>query len=97
MLLEHARRAATELAAAQREIDAFDSPDRGTVRLGFLHSFGTWLVPDLLRAYREAHPRVAFTLYQDAARTLVDRVVEGRDDLAFVSPRPRSPRCTGHR
>ncbi|WP_064077817.1 LysR family transcriptional regulator [Prescottella equi] len=90
VLLEHARRAATELAAAQREIDAFDSPDRGTVRLGFLHSFGTWLVPDLLRAYREAHPRVAFTLYQDAARTLVDRVVEGRDDLAFVSPRPRT-------
>lgn len=91
ILLEHARRAATELAAAQREIDAFDSPDRGTVRLGFLHSFGTWLIPDVLRAYREEHPRVSFTLYQDAAQTLVDRVVEGRDDLAFVSPRPRTP------
>ncbi|PTR28808.1 DNA-binding transcriptional LysR family regulator [Rhodococcus sp. OK519] len=90
LLLDHARRAATELAAAQREIEAFDSPDRGTVRLSFLHSFGTWLVPDVLRAYRERHPRVSFTLYQDAAQALTDRVVEGRDDLAFVSPRPRS-------
>lgn len=90
VLLEHARRAAAELAAARREIAAFDSPDRGTVRLGFLHSFGTWLVPQVLRAYREHRPRVSFTLYQDAAQALVDRIVDGRDDLAFVSPRPRT-------
>ncbi|GAB2665016.1 LysR family transcriptional regulator [Prescottella soli] len=90
VLLEHARRAAAELSAAQREIASFDSPDRGTVRLSFLHSFGTWLIPRVLRAYREQRPRVSFTLYQDAAQALVDRVVDGRDDLAFVSPRPRS-------
>lgn len=91
VLLEHARRAAAELSAAQREIASFDSPDRGTVRLSFLHSFGTWLIPRVLRAYREQRPRVSFTLYQDAAQALVDRVVDGRDDLAFVSPRPRTP------
>lgn len=91
VLLEHARRAAAELSAAQHEIASFDSPDRGTVRLSFLHSFGTWLIPQVLRAYREQRPRVSFTLYQDAAQALVDRVVDGRDDLAFVSPRPRTP------
>ncbi|WP_305093981.1 LysR family transcriptional regulator [Prescottella sp. R16] len=90
ILLEHARRASAELTAARQEIAAFDSPDRGTVRLGFLHSFGTWLVPGVLRDYRQRSPRVSFALYQDAATTLVDRVVAGRDDLAFVSPRPRS-------
>lgn len=90
VLLEHARRASAELSAAQREIAAFDSPDRGTVRLGFLHSFGTWLIPQLLRSYRQHRPQVSFSLYQDAARALVDRIVDGRDDLAFVSPRPRT-------
>lgn len=90
VLLEHARRASAELSAAQREIATFDSPDRGTVRLSFLHSFGTWLVPQVLRAYRERRPKVSFTLYQDAAQTLADRIVDGRDDLAFVSPRPRT-------
>ncbi len=90
VLLEHARRASAELSAAQHEIASFDSPDRGTVRLSFLHSFGTWLIPRVLRAYREQRPRVSFTLYQDAAQALVERVVDGRDDLAFVSPRPRT-------
>lgn len=90
VLLEHARRASAELSAAQREIAAFDSPDRGTVRLSFLHSFGTWLVPQALRAYRQERPQVSFTLYQDAAQALVERIVDGRDDLAFVSPRPRT-------
>lgn len=27
-------------------------PERGTVRLDFMHSLGTWLVPDLLKSYR---------------------------------------------
>ncbi|MGF7122245.1 LysR family transcriptional regulator [Rhodococcus sp. BE178] len=91
VLLEHARRALTELSTAQREIATLGSPDGGTVRLGFLHSFGTRLVPEVLRAYRDERPKVTFSLYQDAAQALVDRVVEGRDDLAFVSPRPRTP------
>ncbi|QBJ97297.1 LysR family transcriptional regulator [Rhodococcus sp. ABRD24] len=91
VLRDHARLALAELSIAEREIASLDSPDGGAVRLGFLHSFGTWLIPEVLRAYRDKRPKVLFTLYQDAAKALVDRVIDGRDDLAFVSPRPRTP------
>ncbi len=62
-----------------------------TVRLDFLHSFGTWLVPHMLRGYRVEHPGVRFELHQDSAQFLVDRIAAGTSDLAVVSPQPRDP------
>ena len=46
-------------------------PERGTVRLDFMHSLGTWLVPDLLKSYRAQHPHVDIRLHQGAAQELV--------------------------
>ncbi|MGO9216489.1 MAG: LysR family transcriptional regulator [Streptosporangiaceae bacterium] len=39
-------------------------PDTGTVALAFQQSLGTWLVPDLVRSFRAAHPQVTFQLTQ---------------------------------
>ena len=90
ILYDHARRAADELAMARAEIAELVSPDRGTVRLDFLHSFGTWLVPTLIKDFHLDRPGIGFRLFQGAAELLVDRVIDGRTDLALVSPRPVS-------
>lgn len=63
-------------------------PEHGTVRLDFMHSLGTWLVPDLLKSYRAQHPHVDIRLHQGAAKELVSRVENGESDLALVGPRP---------
>ncbi|MDN6199947.1 LysR family transcriptional regulator [Corynebacterium flavescens] len=79
------------LAAQQRARDAVSrlmDPELGTVRLDFMHSLGTWMVPDLLKSYRELHPRVDIRLHQGAARELQERVVAGESDIALVGPRP---------
>ena len=73
------------------KIQSLASPESGTVRLDFLHSFGTWLVPHMLRGYRVEHPGVRFELHQDSAQFLVDRIAAGTSDLAVVSPQPRDP------
>src|ERR1700730_7060878 len=39
-------------------------PDTGTVALAFQQSLGTWLVPDLVRTFRAAHPGGRFQLTQ---------------------------------
>lgn len=70
------------------EVHRLMDPERGTVRLDFMHSLGTWLVPDLLRSYREAHPLVTFQLVQGAAQTLIDHVLAGEADVALVGPKP---------
>lgn len=48
------------IAAVNQQID----PDTGTVALAFQQSLGTWLVPDLARSFRAAHPGVRFRLTQ---------------------------------
>jgi DNA-binding transcriptional LysR family regulator len=88
ILLEHARRATAEMRSADERIAALRDPDKGTVRLAFLHSLASWFVPDLLRRFRLHAPQVRFDLFQGAAQELTDRVREGHADLAITSPRP---------
>ncbi|MFJ8795944.1 LysR family transcriptional regulator [Streptomyces sp. NPDC102462] len=84
----HALRAIAEIDTAEQRIAALIDPDAGTVALGFLHSYGTWLVPELLAGYRSHAPRTAFELRGDAADSVVDGVRRGRLDLGLTSPRP---------
>lgn len=46
------------LAAVEQLLD----PETGTVCLAFQSSLGTWLVPDLVRAFRDDHPDVRLDL-----------------------------------
>jgi len=86
--LPHARAGLRELAEGRTKVARLMDPERGTVRLDFMHSLGTWMVPDLLRDYRALHPHVDVQLHQGAARVLIDRVLADAADIALVGPRP---------
>ena len=83
-----ADRALSELAAGVRQAAGEADPERGHVVLAFLYTLGEQRVPELLRAFREQHPHVRFTLLQDPHEELLDHVRSGRADLAFTSPLP---------
>ncbi|MBV7294257.1 LysR family transcriptional regulator [Corynebacterium sp. TAE3-ERU16] len=93
--LGHARRISAGFTAARTDMERLMDPERGTVRIDFMHSLGTWLVPGLLRAYRAEHAGVQFELHQGAARQLVERVLRDDADLALVGPRPGESRGDG--
>lgn len=86
---EHLRRAHAELIAAEEAVHTLVEDGPQIVRLGFLHSFGTWLVPQLIHRTRETIPGVRFELVQDGADEIIGHVVAGDVDLGIVSPRPR--------
>jgi DNA-binding transcriptional LysR family regulator len=86
--LVHAQRALAELDAGRRRLDDALSPDRGEIRLAFLHTLGAWLVPRLVGAYREARPLVGYRLEQRSAGAMHEALLEGAVDLALTSPRP---------
>jgi LysR family transcriptional activator of glutamate synthase operon len=88
ILLEHARRCLTEMNSASDRIASLLDPDRGTVRLAFLHSVATWLVPELLGRYRQQVPGVRFELRQEPAHEIIADLRAGHVDLAVSSPRP---------
>ncbi|MEN3535745.1 LysR family transcriptional regulator [Microbispora sp. ZYX-F-249] len=63
-------------------------PDTGVVRLAFLDSIATSLVPRLLRSFHEYAPRMRILLRQEPAHEIVRDLRTGAADLAIVSPRP---------
>ena len=66
-------------------------PETGTLALAFQMSLGTWLVPDLVRSFRQEHPHVRFDLTQ-VRDELVDSVlVNGDADLVLSSVPPSDP------
>ncbi|MCX4718758.1 LysR substrate-binding domain-containing protein [Streptomyces virginiae] len=84
----HAVRAISEMDRAEQRIATLIDPDTGTITLGFLHSYGTWLVPALLAGYHAIAPATTFELRGSAADAVVDGVRQGRLDLGITSPRP---------
>jgi len=90
-LAERGARALHELRSGVDAVRADTDAETGHVVLGFLHSMGPRAVPTLLRGFRDTHPGVSVSLVQDAAETVLDRVVAGRVDLALASPVPDRP------
>ncbi|EHB58737.1 transcriptional regulator, LysR family [Mycolicibacterium rhodesiae JS60] len=97
IMLEHARRSIAEMQAAVDRIAALRDPDTGRVRLAFLHSLANWYVPEQLRRFREAAPRIAFELFQGPAHEVALRVRDGGADIAITSPRPDAAAFVWHR
>ncbi len=88
VLAAGARRALDEMLAGVRAVRAEADPDSGTVILGFLHSLGPSVVPQLLRGFREGHPGVAVRLVQGAAGELLEQIPTGAVDLVIAAPVP---------
>ncbi|BBX62768.1 putative transcriptional regulator [Mycobacterium saskatchewanense] len=88
---EHARRAQLELDSARRAIDDLSNPSVSEIRLGFLGSFGSTVVPRLIAGFKATSPRVNFTLHEGAAESIGDLVHSGSVDIGVVSPRSRKP------
>lgn len=70
------------------ELGARLDPDRGTVRLAFLDSMATSLVPRVLRDFHEDAPRVRVVLTQEPAHHIQRDLDHGVVELAITSVRP---------
>lgn len=80
-----ARRILAELDAAEADVVAARSEVAGTVGIGVIGTTGRWLVPVLLSAVRERHPRIALRIVEGTSSTLEPQLVTGQLDLAVVT------------
>lgn len=70
------------------ELAARLDPDAGVVRLAFLDSMATSLVPELLRAFHASAPRIRVLLSQEPAHAIIDDLRTGAAELAITSWQP---------
>jgi len=62
----HVDNLVNDLDDGMAAVDALVDPEGGVVTLAFPLSLGSWLVPRLIRAFREEHPRVRVVLQRTA-------------------------------
>lgn len=85
-LLHRARLILREHDAAQDEIAELTGAERGRLRIGSASAMVTTdSLPGILRELRRQHPRCEVTLTSGTSETLVDQILGGELDLAFVS------------
>ncbi|MEU8817146.1 LysR family transcriptional regulator [Actinoplanes sp. NPDC048796] len=75
----------------RRDLAGLLDPDSGTVRLAFLDSMATSLVPRILRDVRRRAPRMRVELRQEPGHEMLRDLDAGLSELALISPRPPGP------
>jgi DNA-binding transcriptional LysR family regulator len=90
-LLDAAERALATLSGALEHVTGEADPLRGRVALGFLHTLGGEVVPQLLKGFRASYPAVRFALVQDSGHALLARLRDGDLDLCLTAPLPAAP------
>jgi len=84
IVVEAGRRALTELDAAVHAVANADQPETGLVRFGFLSRHGTWLIPQLVAAFREEYPAAQVLLRHDGAERIISALMDGELDLLIT-------------
>lgn len=87
----HAELVLDQLDQGLREVGEIVAPGTGVVPLAFLHTFGTWLVPEVLRGFLHEHPGARFELRQHGEAGLEAELLDGTADLVLTSGDPGHP------
>ncbi|UOF88662.1 LysR family transcriptional regulator [Fodinisporobacter ferrooxydans] len=97
VFLEHMETAMNEIEKAKQEIDEFLDPQKGMIRVGFPSSLASHTLPTVISAFRDKYPGIGFQLRQGSYRYLIESVIKGSIDLAFVGPVPTNEKdIKGH-
>lgn len=86
MLMERARRILREHDAAVAEIAELAGAEYGRLRIGSASAmFATAQLPSILQNLKETFPNAEITVSSGTSQTLVDKILHGDVDIAFVS------------
>jgi DNA-binding transcriptional LysR family regulator len=85
VLLRHAASILARLQAAQADLAALSAGEAGSLRVGTIQSVGAKILPEVMRRYTAAWPKVEIELVESHSDDdLADLVERGDLDLAFV-------------
>ncbi|MCB0960768.1 MAG: LysR family transcriptional regulator, partial [Acidimicrobiales bacterium] len=80
-----ARRVQGELEALGADVASALGEVSGVVRFGVIGTTGRWLVPKLLAALEDAHPKVRLVVVDATTTSLLPQLAAGTLDLAVVN------------
>lgn len=86
-LLRHTSRATAAMRAAEADLHALAEGDAGTLRVATFQSVGVRVIPPVMRLYVARRPAIEVRLVEADHGRLIELLVRGELDLAFVADR----------
>jgi DNA-binding transcriptional LysR family regulator len=84
VLLGHANRVATLMSEAERELGTDDGKVSGDLSLGVSTTIAQYVLPRLLGAFLDEHPRVQFSLHSGNTSEIVRCLLEGKVSIGLI-------------
>jgi DNA-binding transcriptional LysR family regulator len=91
-----AQKSLGELERGVQRVRALARGEEGTLDVGYVMIGMLMVVPDLLRDFRAAYPRVRLSLHEISTAPLVVQLQQGELDVAFLSQPVREPGLQTH-
>jgi DNA-binding transcriptional LysR family regulator len=85
LVVARALRVQAELDALAADVASLRAEVAGTTRLGVIGTTARWLVPALLAAMEEQHPKVTVGVLEGNTSTLLPQLAGGRVDLGVIN------------
>lgn len=83
-LLPHAKRVCSEYEKLQMEVDELNGLQSGLIRIGTFSSVATHWLPNIIREFQKAYPRIDYELLLGDYTEIEEWIVEGRVDCGFL-------------
>lgn len=90
IFLEHVEIALLEIDNAVEKVNEFLDPETGVIRVGFPNSLSANTLPTVISSFRQQHPNISLQVQQGSLHFLMQSVIKGSLNLAFVTPVPIS-------
>ena len=65
-------------------LESWNNETKNTIHLGASTIPSTYLLPELLPAYKKLHPETYFNIYQSDSQGILEKILEGRFNLGLV-------------
>lgn len=91
LVYQSAERIFQEVDRLQAALEEAEEQVKGEVAVGTVNSIGVYLLPDLLKDFKETYPQVRVTIDFKHAREVMALVHSGRVDLAIITWNRRYP------
>ncbi len=82
--IPHAQRALTAVQEGTDAIEAVRHGDVGSIRIGASPSIATYVLPGILKKFREQRPRVHINLTADTSEDIIERLLAGEMHTAIT-------------
>ena len=85
VVVEHALRVMREVQNIKAVSDDFKREDRGALSIGTTHTQARYVLPEVIRQFRDKYPQVEFHLHQGTSEQIAEMARLGRIDFAIAT------------